>query len=83
MEYNDAAAEMRAKLNTVSPSLCLAKWQQVSINLPAGMTQSCYHPPAHQIPLDELKVSPSALHNTKIKIHERKQMLAGERPPGC
>ena len=83
MEYNDAAAEMRAKLNAVSPSLCLAKWQQVSINLPAGLTQSCYHPPALQIPLDELKVSPSALHNTKIKIHERKQMLAGERPPGC
>jgi len=83
MEYNDAASLMRDKLNAVSPSLCLAKWHQVSINLPAGLTQSCYHPPAHSIPLDELRKAPSALHNTVFKIHERKQMLAGDRPSGC
>lgn len=82
-EYHNDAEKMRDKLNAISPSLCLAKWHQVSINLPAGLTQSCYHPPAHQIPLAELAVSPSALHNTVFKIHERKQMLAGERPAGC
>jgi hypothetical protein len=82
-EYHIDAAAMRDKLNAVSPSLCLAKWHQVSINLPAGLTQSCYHPPAHQIPLSELAVSPSALHNTVFKIHERKQMIDGERPAGC
>ena len=82
-EYHTHAEVMRDKLNTVSPSLCLAKWLQVSLHLPQGMTQSCYHPPTHTIPLDELKVNPAALHNTQIKIYERKQMLAGERPPGC
>lgn len=82
-EYHDHAGDMRTRLNTVSPSLCLAKWLQVSINLSSGSTQSCYHPPAHNIPLDELKANPAALHNTTIKIHERKQMLAGERPTGC
>lgn len=83
VEYHDHANTMRDKLNDVSPSLCLAKWTQVSINLPAGLTQSCYHPPAHQIPLDQLKISPSALHDTPIKIRERKEMLAGNRPSGC
>lgn len=82
-EYNDLASQMRDRLNAVSPSFCLAKWLQVSLHLPQGMTQSCYHPPTHTIPLDELKRNPSALHNTAIKIHERKQMLNGERPPGC
>lgn len=82
-EYDDHARAMRDKLNAVSPSLCIAKWAQVSINLPAGLTQSCYHPPTHPIPLEELKVNPAALHNTVFKINERKQMLAGERPPGC
>ena len=82
-EYNDHASSMRDKLNAVSPSLCLAKWLQVSISLPQGMTQSCYHPPAHTIPLDELAHNPAALHNTVFKIHEREQMLDGNRPSGC
>lgn len=82
-EYDDHARAMRDKLNAVSPSLCIAKWAQVSINLPAGLTQSCYHPPAHPIPLVELKDNPGALHNTKFKIHERLEMLEGKRPEGC
>lgn len=82
-EYDQYARDMRDRLNAVSPSLCLAKWQQVSIHLPSGLTQSCYHPPTHKIPLELLKDNPSVLHNTPIKIHERKQMLNGERPDGC
>jgi len=82
-EYDQFARDMRDRLNAVSPSLCLAKWQQVSIHLPSGLTQSCYHPPTHKIPLDLLKDNPSVLHNTPIKIHERKQMLEGVRPEGC
>lgn len=82
-EYKDHAAKMRDKLNGVSKSLCLAKWQQVSIHLPQGLTQSCYHPPTHVIPIDEIKRNPSALHNTQQKISERKQMLEGQRPDGC
>ena len=82
-EYHDHANEMRDRLNAVSPSLCLAKWQQVSLHLPNGTTQSCYHPPVHKVSLDLLKTKPSALHNTPIKIQERKQMLEGKRPEGC
>ena len=82
-EYHDHASKMRTKLNEVSPSLCLAKWQQVSIHLPNGTTQSCYHPPTHKIPLELLKDNPSVLHNTPIKIQERKLMLEGKRPEGC
>lgn len=82
-EYNDLASQMRDKLNAVSPSFCLAKWLQVSLHLPQGMTQSCYHPPTHTIPLEELKKSASALHNTGHKKAERSMMLKGQRPPGC
>lgn len=82
-EYDNFARNMRKKLNDVSPSFCLAKWQQVSLHLPQGLTQSCYHPPTHKIPLDLVKEKPSALHNTPIKIEERKMMMEGKRPSGC
>lgn len=82
-EYHEFAKQMRNKLATVSPTICLAKWQQVSLHLPNGMTQSCYHPPTHKIPLDLLEKNPGVLHNTSEKKLERKQMLAGERPAGC
>ena len=77
-QYEDEATDTRAELNKLSPSMCMAKWLQVSLHLPQGRTHSCYHPPTHPIPLDELKKSPSALHNTKFKLEERKQMKEGE-----
>ncbi len=83
MDYFNSAKEAREKLNAISPSMCMAKWLQVSLHLPQGRTHSCYHPPTHAIPLDELKANPNALHNTKFKMQERKQMLNGERPKGC
>lgn len=82
-QYEDEATDTRAELNKLSPSMCMAKWLQVSLHLPQGRTHSCYHPPTHPIPLDELKKSPSALHNTKFKLEERKQMKEGQRPEGC
>lgn len=82
-EYLDNAEVMRDRLNAVSPSMCLAKWTQVSIHLTNGHTQSCYHPPIHKIPLDELAQNPSALHNTNHKKQMRKLMLTGERPKEC
>lgn len=72
-----------AKLNEVSPSFCLAKWYNVSIHIPTGRTHSCYHPPIHPIPLEEIKIDVSALHNTKYKKEQRKLMLKGERPGEC
>jgi organic radical activating enzyme len=77
------AKEMQEKLNATSKSLCLAKWQQVSLHLTTGHTNSCYHPPLHKIPTELLEENPSALHNTPIKIAARKQMLKGEFPDEC
>ena len=80
--YDDDAVVTRDKLNALSPSMCMAKWLQVSLHLPQGRTHSCYHPPTHPIPLDELKKDPNALHNTTFKLEERKQMKCGTRPKG-
>jgi len=74
---------MKEKLDTVSPSMCLAKWKQVSLHLPTGLNNSCYHPPLHQISIDDIKKNPSALHNTKQKIDARQLMIDGIQPPEC
>lgn len=74
---------VKNKLNEKSPSLCLAKWLQVTVNLQNGTTHSCHHPVPHKIPLEELKNNPSALHNTFQKKTFRKAMLAGKRPLEC
>lgn len=71
------------KLNQVSPSFCLAKWFNVSIHIPIGQTHSCYHPRSHHIPLKEIAINVSALHNTKHKKAQRAKMLKGERPAEC
>jgi len=71
------------KLDSVSPSLCLAKWTQVTIHLQNGQTHSCHHPSLHTIPLHELKDNPTALHNTMFKKERRKEMLKGVRPKEC
>ena len=70
-------------LNTISPSMCLAKWSQVTLHLATGTTHSCHHPAAHKIPLVELKNNPKALHNTEYKKEQRKKMLSGDRPAEC
>lgn len=70
-------------LNEVSPSFCLAKWYNVSIHIPTGQTHSCYHPKTHTIPLEEVVIDVSALHNTKYKKEQRKLMLEGQRPSEC
>jgi organic radical activating enzyme len=75
--------QIKIALEKVSPSFCAAKWNQVSMHLGAGMTHSCHHPSPHKIPVEELKRSPSALHNTKFKKEQRKLMLEGKRPSEC
>ena len=71
---------MKANLG---PALCLAKWKQVSLHLPTGLNNSCYHPPLHAIPAELLADNPSALHNTPYKKEQRKIMLKQERPSEC
>jgi organic radical activating enzyme len=77
--FNDAEI-MKQKLGS---ALCLAKWKQVSLHLPTGLNNSCYHPPLHTIDTDVLKDNPSALHNTEHKKAQRKIMLRQERPTEC
>lgn len=71
---------MQSKLGS---ALCLAKWQQVSLHLTTGMTNSCYHPPLHEIAAQPLVFNPSALHNTTYKKMQRTLMLQGQRPQEC
>ncbi len=42
----------------LGPALCLAKWKQVSLHLPTGLNNSCYHPPLHKIPVENLATNP-------------------------
>lgn len=67
----------------LGPAMCLAKWKQVSLHLPTGLNNSCYHPPLHRIPAELLADNPSALHNTPHKKEQRKIMLKQERPAEC
>lgn len=73
----------KAKLDSISPSLCLAKWTQVTIHLGTGLTHSCHHPTAHKISDLEVSHNPKALHCTRYKKRCWKQMLKGERPAEC
>jgi len=70
-------------LDTKSASFCAAKWYNATIWLGSGMTTSCHHPLPHKIDLEEIKTNPSAIHNTRQKKEQRRQMQAGERPAGC
>lgn len=70
-------------IDPISSSFCAAKWYNATIWLGSGRTVSCHHPPAHQIPLSEIKKNPSALHNTSVKKKCRDQMQNGIRPPEC
>ena len=79
-EFMSSAEQMKNKLG---PALCLAKWQQTSLHLTTGHTNSCYHPPLHRINADDLARNPSALHNTEHKKAQRARMLSGEKPEEC
>ena len=78
--FQSSAESMRDKLG---PALCLAKWQQVSLHLTTGHTNSCYHPPLHKIQLDDIANNPAGLHNTAHKREQRVIMLQNERPTEC
>lgn len=79
----DYVKKVETELNTISQTMCAAKWLQSTIHLEIGETHSCHHPKRHVVPLAELATNPSALHNTEYKKRERKKMLAGERPEEC
>lgn len=67
----------------LGPALCLAKWKQVSLHLPTGLNNSCYHPPLHPIDSAAIAANPAALHNTQHKKAQRRIMLQQQRPSEC
>lgn len=79
----NAITTFKEKLDSVSPSFCVAKWKQVTLHLATGHTHSCHHPRSHHIPLNEIKIDVSALHNTEYKKEQRSKMLQGIRPIEC
>ena len=79
-DFLNAAEKMKEELGE---ALCLAKWQQVSLHLTNGLTNSCYHPPLHEIDANLLISNPSALHNTPYKKERRKEMLEGKKCTEC
>ena len=79
-QFLNSAEQMKAQLG---PALCLAKWKQVSLHLPTGLNNSCYHPPLHAIPVEGLVNNPGQLHNTPYKKQQRQIMLRNERPSEC
>ena len=83
MSKSDFMASAEFMKENLGPALCLAKWQQVSLHLPTGLNNSCYHPPLHPIDATALKDNPGALHNTEHKKHQRVIMLKNEKPGEC
>ena len=80
---NEVFDKTKNKLNEVGCGMCLAKWTQVTLHLQMGQTHSCHHPSPHHVPLHELNIDPSALHNTSYKKKQRKLMLEGGKPKEC
>ena len=58
------------KLDTVSPSMCLAKWKQVSLHLTNGMNNSCYHPPLHAIDAGNLILEIQQNSDTTYRVYD-------------
>ena len=83
MSNNKKLIRIKNELNAIGPGMCLAKWKQVTVHLSTGHTHSCHHPKTHLIPVEEISIDPSALHNTSYKKEMRRQMLNGERPSEC
>ena len=53
MERNDQLKNFKKNvLDTVSPTVCSAKWLEATMWLYDGVTASCHHNPTHKIQLD-------------------------------
>ena len=79
-KFLSSAEQMKEDLG---PALCLAKWKQVSLHLATGLNNSCYHPPLHEIRIEDIGRGGTGLHNTTYKKEQRKMMLAGTKTAEC
>ena len=75
MQETNKFQNVKNKLDQVGKGFCLAKWTQVTMHLHNGMTLSCHHPGPHKIPLEEIRLNPTALHNTNFKKLKRKDIF--------
>ena len=81
---NETLIEYKERvIDSKSASFCAAKWYNATIWLGSGQTTSCHHPLPHAIDVQEIHFNPKAIHNTKEKKEQRRQMQIGERPSGC
>lgn len=81
---NESYVQYRDRtLNSISPTFCGAKGGNATIWLNSGETASCHHPPAHVIPLEEVRKNFRALHNTSHKKQARLEMMNGIRTAEC
>ncbi len=83
LDWLNRLQNKKNELDKISPTICAAKWLQVTLHLQNGLTHSCHHPAPHKVPLKELENNPDALHNTKHKITQRQLMIQGQRPAEC
>lgn len=83
IEYKEYLKKVKVEMDKISPSICLAKWKQVTLHLHNGHNHSCHHPKTHKSSLEEIAIDTSALHNTKFKKQQRELMMKGERPAEC
>lgn len=74
---------IHTKVKKIARGFCTMKWLHQTLHLHIGATHSCYLPPIHFIPLEEIANNPSALHNTSYKKEQRKLMLEGGKPKEC
>jgi len=81
--YQQHLENVKNELDSVSKTFCAAKWKQVTMHLQNGHTHSCHHPKTHHVPVQEIQINPTALHNSNYKKLQRKMMLEGERPAEC
>lgn len=83
LEQEKELGKFKQHLNTISPTMCSAKWLQSTLYLHTGNTHSCHHPKVHKISTNKLANNPNKLHNTDFKLFQRQLMLAGKAPKEC
>ena len=75
-QYNIQAENIIEKLDSVSPTMCLAKWTQVTMHLQNGHTHSCHHPSPHFISVDELKNGKEITStSTRVEIYFMEKII--------
>lgn len=70
-------------LDEISPTFCLAKWLQVTLNLHTGTNASCCLTTPSLISLDIVKEDFNEFHNTEENLRDRKELLAGKKVHSC